>query len=97
VQEQIAKANKLVRDLVDGWYSVAPEQPEYETAIVWFCKVLQNWKALVITTLPDNMYFEVTYNGDRKCAYIDVYDKTQNVIVYDEVDFKFKEGKTIDD
>lgn len=29
--------------------------------IVWFCKVLQNWKALVSTTLPDGMYYEVTY------------------------------------
>lgn len=28
--------------------------------IVWFCKTLQNWKALVSTTLPDGMYYEVT-------------------------------------
>ena len=34
--------------------------------IVWFCKTLQNWKALLSTTLPDGMYYEVTYNGDRK-------------------------------
>ena len=94
MEERIAKANKLVRDLVDGWYSVAPEQPEYETAIVWFCKTLQNWKALVITTLPDNMYFEVTYNGDKKESYIDVYDKTQNVVV---TDFEFTGGVTVND
>lgn len=29
--------------------------------IVWFCKTLQNWKALVSTSLPDGMYYEVTY------------------------------------
>ena len=34
--------------------------------IVWFCKTLQNWKSLLSTTLPDGMYYEVTYNGDRK-------------------------------
>ena len=46
--------------------------------IVWFCKTLQNWKALVSTTLPDGMYYEVTYNGDKKEAYLDTYKKFEN-------------------
>lgn len=46
--------------------------------IVWFCKTLQNWKALLSTTLPDGMYYEVTYNGDKKEAYIDAYKKFEN-------------------
>lgn len=46
--------------------------------LVWFCKVLQNWKALVSTTLPDGMYYEVTYNGDKKEAYLDAYKKFDN-------------------
>lgn len=46
--------------------------------IVWFCKTLQNWKALVSTTLPDGMYYEVTYNGDKKEAYLDAYKKFEN-------------------
>lgn len=46
--------------------------------IVWFCKTLQNWKALVSTTLPDGMYYEVTYNGDKKEVYIDAYKKFEN-------------------
>lgn len=25
--------------------------------VVWFCKTLQNWKALLSTTLPDGMYY----------------------------------------
>lgn len=46
--------------------------------IVWFCKTLQNWKALVSTTLPDGMYYEVTYNGDKKEVYLDTYKKFEN-------------------
>lgn len=46
--------------------------------IVWFCKTLQNWKALVSTTLPDGMYYEVTYNGNKKEAYLDAYKKFEN-------------------
>ena len=46
--------------------------------IVWFCKALQNWKALLSTTLPDGMYYEVTYNGDKKEVYLDAYKKFEN-------------------
>ena len=46
--------------------------------IVWFCKTLQNWKALLSTTLPDGMYYEVTYNGDKKEVYLDAYKKFDN-------------------
>lgn len=51
--------------------------------IVWFCKTLQNWKALVSTTIPDGVYYEVTYNGDKKETYLDVYKKWDNVRVPD--------------
>ena len=47
--------------------------------VVWFSKTLQNWKALVSTTLSDGMYYEVTYNGDKKEAYLDAYKKWENV------------------
>ena len=46
--------------------------------VVWFCKTLQNWKALVSTTLPDGMYYEVSYNGDKKEIYLDAYKKFEN-------------------
>lgn len=46
--------------------------------IVWFCKTLQNWKALLSTILPDGMYYEVTYNGDKKEIYLDAYKKFEN-------------------
>lgn len=49
--------------------------------IVWFCKTLQNWKALVSTTIPDGMYYEVTHNGDTNEIYVDVYKKWENFTV----------------
>ena len=51
--------------------------------VVWFCKTLQNWKALVSTNVPDNMYYEITYNGDKKETYVDVYRKWDNLRVPD--------------
>ncbi len=49
--------------------------------IVWQCKALQNWKALVSTTLPDGMYYEITHNGDKNETYLDAYKKWQNVVI----------------
>ena len=43
--------------------------------MVWCCKTLQNNKALLSTTLFDGMYYECTYNGDKKEMYVDAYKK----------------------
>ena len=42
---------------------------EDDVFVVWFCKTLQNWKALVSTTVSDGMYYEVTHNGDKGDLY----------------------------
>jgi uncharacterized protein DUF6275 len=52
--------------------------------VVWFSKTLQNWKALVSTTLPDGMYYEVTHDGNLERTYIDAYKKFDNVVVQDK-------------
>ena len=51
--------------------------------MVWCCKTLQNNKALLSTTLFDGMYYEITYNGDKDEAYIDVYKKWENYKIED--------------
>ena len=51
--------------------------------VVWFCKTLQNWKALVSTTVPDGKYYEVTRSGDKDEIYVDVYVKLDNWAVMD--------------
>lgn len=49
--------------------------------IVWFCKTLQNWKALASTVFPDGMYYEITHNGDKGETYLDAYKKWENVCI----------------
>lgn len=49
-----------------------------EPYIVWKCKTLQNWKYLMSTDLHDGMYYELTYNGDKKEWYLDAYKKFEN-------------------
>lgn len=56
---------------------------EDDVFIVWFCKTLQNWKALVSTTVSDGMYYEVTHNGDKGETYLDAYKKWENVCIPD--------------
>ena len=50
--------------------------------IVWFCKTLQNWKALV-SGVHITEYIEVTYNGDKQELYVDVYTKMCNQCLKD--------------
>ena len=54
-----------------------------EVFVVWFCKTLKNWKALVSTDRSDGRYYELTYNGEKEETYIDVYFKTHNECIRD--------------
>lgn len=51
---------------------------EDEIYVVWLCKILQNNKALLSTNKPDGLYFEFTYNGDKKELYLDAYKRQWN-------------------
>jgi len=61
--------------------------------VVWFAKTLGNWKALVSTDIVDNQYWEVTYNGDKKEAYVDHYAKLTNHKYIDALDETPEESK----
>ena len=65
VNEHIDKTDKM-QITVDDVY------------VVWFCKTLQNWEALASTTVPDGLYYELTYNGDKDEMYLDAYKKFEN-------------------
>lgn len=46
--------------------------------LTWYAKELHNQKAMLATDQPDGTYFEVTWNGDKGEAYMDVYKKWEN-------------------
>lgn len=52
--------------------------------VVWFAYTLGNWKALLSTTLPDGMYYEVTHNDTKGETYLDAYKKFRNVRIEDD-------------
>lgn len=75
------KAKRIVSKYAQEHFDVTDDPfptMDFNTFIVWKCKVLQNWKWLISTSLPDGMYYEVTYNGDKKEFYLDAYKKFEN-------------------
>ena len=69
---------KLVSDYIKEHLDKSDKIPEFEVYIVWKCKILQNWKYLCASTLPDGMYYELTYDGDKNRWYLDAYKKFEN-------------------
>ena len=79
------KAKQIVVDYFNS-HDDKTDNKQITTAdvyVVWFCKTLQNWKALLSTNVSDGMYYEVTYNGDKKEAYLDAYKKWENLCIKD--------------
>lgn len=80
---------KRAKELVVNYFNDHVEKTdnkkitEDDVFIVWFCKTLQNWKALVSTTISDGMYYEITHNGDKNETYLDAYKKWENVCIPD--------------
>lgn len=82
----VDRARELVFDYVkanlektDTHVTFAPD----EVYVVWFAYTLGSWKALLSTTLPDGMYYEVTHNGSKRETYLDAYKKFDNVCIPD--------------
>lgn len=82
-QQFISLCKKTVADYANAHLdkSDGKQITEKDVFIVWMCKTLQNSKALVSTTLFDGMYYELTYNGDKKELYLDAYKKWENVTI----------------
>lgn len=57
--------------------------PVYDVYVVKFTYILGYWKALLATTVPDDLYFEVTYNKEKSGAYVDAYEKRSNRFISD--------------
>lgn len=71
-------AMELVADYIREHLDKSDPDAGFQVFIVWKCKILQNWKYLISSTLPDGMYYEMTYNGDKHEWYLDAYKKFEN-------------------
>ena len=79
-EAMINRAKQLVVDYFNAHVDATDDKKLTieDVFIVWFSKTMQNWKALVSTAVPDGMYYEITYNGDKQELYEDVYGKLTN-------------------
>lgn len=75
------RAIDIVINYIIAHLDKSDDTPDFEVYIVWKCKALQNWKYLISSTLCDGMYYELTYNGDKKEWYLDAYKKFENKVI----------------
>lgn len=71
-------SEQLVRNYIIEHLDKSDEPVNFKVFTVWSCKTLQNNKALISSSLPDGMYYEVTFNGDKGEIYFDAYKKFEN-------------------
>lgn len=74
---------EIVTDYINQHLDKSDSHPDFEVYTVWKVKALQNWKYLLSSTLFDGMYYELTYNGDKKEWYLDAYKKFENQVIRD--------------
>ena len=72
------KVIEIVRKYVEEHLDKSDQKQEFEVFVVWQCYILGNAKWLLSTTLPDGMYYEVTYNKVKNEFYLDAYKKFEN-------------------
>lgn len=77
----IAAIENAVSNYVYNHYVIDSGDDIFRVRIVWFCYILGGWKAMACTDLPDERYFEITYNKNKNEIYLDVYDKFENVVI----------------
>ena len=79
------KAKQIVVDYFNKHAEITDNRQitKDDVFVVWFCKTLQNWKALLSTTVSDVMYYEITHNGDKGETYLDAYKKWENACIPD--------------
>lgn len=72
------KVIEFVRKYVEEHLDKSYPKPKFEVFVVWQYSILGNTKWLISTTLPDGMYYEVTYNKVKDEFYLNAYKKFEN-------------------
>ena len=78
------EACSIVLDYIHEHLDKSDPKPDVRVYVVWKSKILQNWKFLISSNLPDGMYYELTYNGDKHEWYLDAYKKFENRRIPDD-------------
>ena len=73
-----AEALNIVNDYVKEHLDKSDTNIEYQVYVVWQCCILGSRKWLISSTLPDGMYYEVTYDYHKGIYYLDAYRKWEN-------------------
>lgn len=73
----LLKCKEIVRNYIKN-HTENVNVENVNVYVVWSCKILQNNKALLSSDIPDGMYYELTYNGDKNEIYLDAYKKFEN-------------------
>lgn len=79
--EMEMEAISIVASYIKAHLDVTDPDPVFDIYTVWKCKILQNYKFLISSSLPDGMYYEMTYNGDKNDWYLDAYKKFENLCI----------------
>lgn len=86
--EQLATLGPIdfAKDMVDRYITVQLGKPDGEIAdfslhVVWFSYILGGWKAMISSSIPDSMYYEVTHSVVTQDTYLDAYKKFENVVI----------------
>lgn len=82
-----ATAQRLVFELVKEILEPTDHHIEFNLESVYVVSyhyVLTGWKAMVSTTLPDGMYYEVTRDATKKVTYITSYKQWAHKTIPDK-------------
>ena len=84
VSDYITECILDLRNLMYAHPDKSDPPVKFSVYTVWKIKALQNWKYCISSTLPDGMYYELTYNGDKKEWYLDAYKKFENKVIKED-------------
>ena len=77
-KEFIKQAIGAVHYYVVAHLDKTDELPVFDTYVVWSCATARNHKAMLSTTLPDGMYYEVIYDDSGEELMLYAYKKLEN-------------------